>query len=83
MVIERCCTGLGDAARWKGNLQQHAHSLFRNRAADLQALVYGNAAASTQVRLCTISCRNGRCALARKTACNSLKSPAARRGRRG
>ena len=54
MVTERYCTGLGDAARWKGNLQQRAHSLFRNRAADLQALVYGNAATSTKVGLSSI-----------------------------
>ena len=37
-------TGLGSAARWKGNLLQHAADVFSRRGADLQSLVYGQRA---------------------------------------
>ena len=36
--------GLGSAARWKGNLLQHAAAVFSRRGADLQSLVYGERA---------------------------------------
>ena len=36
--------GLGAAAKWKGNLLQHAADVFSRRGADLQALVYSQRA---------------------------------------
>ena len=36
--------GLGGAAKWKGNLLQHAADVFSRRGADLQALIYGQRA---------------------------------------